>query len=56
MTYLDHKLSQHYKFIKKEIKRKHWVEIRLEFTLHYITLTNYYIVKDTFRSQVVTAL
>ena len=30
--------------------------IHLEIILHYITLTNYYIVKDTFRSQVITAM
>ena len=29
--------------------------IHLEFTLQYITLTNYYIVKDTFRWWVMTA-
>ena len=27
--------------------------IHLEIMLHYITLTNYYIVKNTFRSQVI---
>ena len=32
------------------LKWKHWIEIHLEFILHYITLTNYYIVNDTFRS------
>ena len=32
------------------IKIKHWIEMQLEFTLNYITLINYYIVKDTFRS------
>ena len=30
--------------------------IYLEIILHYITLTDYYIVKDTFRSQVITAM
>ena len=30
--------------------------IHLEIILHYITLTNYYIVKDTFRSQVIAAM
>ena len=28
----------------------------MEFLLHYITLTDYCIVKDTFKSQVITAL
>ena len=32
------------------LKLKHWIDIQLEFILHYITLTNNYIVKDTFRS------
>ena len=36
--------------MKKGNKMKTLVEIRLEFTLHYIILTNYYIVTDTFRS------
>ena len=30
--------------------------IQLEIILHYITLTNYYIVKYMFRSQVITAI
>ena len=30
--------------------------IHLEITLHYITLTGYYIVKETFRSKVITAM
>ena len=30
--------------------------IHLEIMLHYITLTLYYIVKDTFRLQVITAM
>ena len=30
--------------------------IYLEIILHYITFTFYYIVKDTFRSQVITAV
>ena len=28
--------------------------MHLEFTLQYITLTNYYIVKDTFRREIIT--
>ena len=35
--------------------KKHYIEINLEFILHYITLTSYYIVMGTFRSQVITA-
>ena len=35
--------------------KKHYIEIHLEFILHYITLTSYYIVMGTFRSQVITA-
>ena len=36
------------------LKWKHWLEIHLKLILCYIILTNYYIVKETFRSQVVT--
>ena len=35
--------------------KKYFIEIHLEFILHYITLTGYYIVMGTFRSQVITA-
>ena len=30
--------------------------IHLEIILYYMTLTNYYIVKNTFRSQIITAM
>ena len=36
------------------IKNHFYMEIHLEFILHYITLTSYYIVMRTFRSQVIT--
>ena len=42
--------------MEKKRKRKHCIEIQLEFILYYITLTDYYILNDTFRSQVITAL
>ena len=35
--------------------KKHYIEVLLEFTVYYITLTNYYIVMGTFRSKVMTA-
>ena len=39
-----------------KLNKKDFIEINLEFILHYITLTSYYIVNYTVRLQVVTAL
>ena len=34
--------------------KKHFIEIHLEFILHYITITDYYIVMGTFRLKEIT--
>ena len=42
-----------YKWNEINRVKKHYIEIHLEFILHYITLTRYYIVMETLRSQVI---
>ena len=43
------------KMEKNQYIKKHYIQINLEFILHYIILTDYYIVMGTFRSEVITA-
>ena len=54
-TFRSQVISATLKWNKINRIKKHYIEIHLEFILHYITLTCYYIVIGTFRSQVITA-
>ena len=56
-------LTSYYSIVNVEINKNNRVNkmiilnsIHLQIILHYITLTNYYIVKDTFRDIVITAM
>ena len=52
------KLPMHHKCEKQNNRANKIItthSIYLEFILHYIKITSYYIVKDTFKSQLITA-